>query len=393
MQLRLIVALFLAIPLSAQVSRLSPGLEHFYNLEYDQAIADFRQQIAARPDAADQLNHLAMSILYREMFRSGALESELVSGANPFLRRPKMEPSPADQAEFEAAISKSIAASQARIDENPNDAQALYTQGVAYGLRANYNFLVRKSYMQSLRDATTARKLHNKVTELEPSNIDARLIQGVHDYVVGSLPWYIRALGFLAGFRGDKTEGIQTLEEVSKKGDQNDVDAQILLCAVYRRERSLEKAVSLLEILIPRFPRNYLLRFELAQMLADLIRPKEALAILQKIENLKASGNPGYARLPVEKIQYARGVIQFWYNDLDQAVLNLKRVTAHAQDLDLNTGVYAWLRLGQSLDLMGQRASAMSAYREAVRLAPQSDAARECRRYLTTPYRRAKPGG
>jgi tetratricopeptide (TPR) repeat protein len=393
MRLRLVVALSLSIPWIAQTARLSPGLEHFYNLEYDEAIAEFRRQIASQPGAADQHNHLAMSILYREMFRSGALESELVSGTNPFLRRPKMNPSPADESEFESAVSRSIAASQARLDSSPNDAQALYTLGVAYGLRANYNFLVRKSYMQSLRDATTARKLHNKVTELEPSNMDARLIQGVHDFVVGSLPWYTRALGFLAGVHGNKETGIRTLEEVGRKGNQNDVDAQVLLCAIYRRERSLQKAVSLLERLIPRFPRNYLLRFELAQMQADLIKPKEALAVLQEMENLKAAGDPGYARLPIEKIQYARGVIQFWYNDLEQAAQNLKRVTARVQDLDLNTGVYAWLRLGQTYDLNGQRTLAIEAYRQAVRMAPQSDAAKECRQYLAVPYRRGKTKG
>ena len=390
---RLAAVLLLAVPLAAQHPPLSQGLEHFYNLEYDQAIAEFRQQIAARPNAAELYNHLAMSILYREMFRFGALETELVSGGNPFLRRRKMNPTPADQKEFADAIQKAMAISQARIDKNPKDVQALYTLGVAWGLRANYDFLVRQAYMDALREATTGRKLHNKVTELDPSNVDARLMQGVHDYVLGSLPWHIRALGFLAGFYGDKNRGIRTLEDVAARGTENKADAEVLLCAIYRRERTPVKAVTLLRSLILRFPRNFLFRFELAQMYSDLARKTDALNTLQEIENLKASGSPGYAGLPAEKIQFARGVIQFWYNDLDQAVANLKTVAAHAQELDLNTGTFAWLRLGQAYDLKGQRALAVSAYEQAVRLAPKSDAAKLSSQYINSPYSREKPKG
>ena len=385
---RLFIVLLLAVPALAANATLSAGLEHFYNLEYDEAAAEFRKEAAAKPDDASAWNHIAMSILYREMFRFGALESELVSGTNPFLRRAKMNPSPADQREFAAALQKSMAISQARLDKNPKDVPALYALGVAHGLRANYNFLVRKAYMDSLRDATTARQLHNKITELEPANIDARLVQGLYDYVVGSLAWHIRVVGFLAGFTGDKERGIRTLEDVARHGKLNDVDAEVLLCAIYRRERSLKKAVPLLQSLILRFPRNFLFRFELSQMYADLGDKASALRVLQEIERLKVSGSAGYSRLPIEKIEFARGVVQFWYNDLDQAETNLRKVTTHAQDLDLNTGTTAWLRLGQTYDLTGQRALAVDAYRQVVRLAPESDVARSSKQYLSAPYHR-----
>jgi tetratricopeptide (TPR) repeat protein len=387
LQRRLII-LLLAVPALAANARLSVGLEHFYNLEYDEATVDFRKEAAAKPDDAAAWDHVAMSILFEEMFRFGALESELVNGTNPFLRRAKMNPSPADQREFATALQKAMAISQARLDKNSKDVQALYDLGVAHGLRANYNFLVRKAYMDSLRDATAARQLHNKVTELEPANVDARLVQGAYDYVVGDLPWHIRIVGFLAGFTGDKERGIRTLEDVARRGKLNDVDAEVMLCAIYRRERSLKKAVPLLLDLILRFPRNFLFRFELSQMYADLGDSASSLRALQEIERLKVTGSPGYSRLPIEKIEFARGVVQFWYNDLDQAESNLKKVTARAQNLDLNTGTTAWLRLGQTYDLKGQRALAVDAYRQVVRLAPESDIAKSSRQYLSMPYHR-----
>ena len=83
----------------------------------------------------------------------------------------------------------------------------MYTLGVAHGLRANYNFMVRKAYMDSLKDVTAARKLHSKVVEMDPNYTDARLVEGVHDYVVGSLPFTYKMFGFLVGFHGDKDTG------------------------------------------------------------------------------------------------------------------------------------------------------------------------------------------
>jgi len=367
---------------------IEKGFEHFYNLEYDEAIAAFRRYVALHPDQPRGYNHLAQSILYRDMYRTGALESELVSGSNPFLRRPKLNPSPADQKEFEDAIRRSMELSQARLKENPKDTEALYTLGVAHGLRANYNFLVRKAWMDALRDATQARKLHNKVTELDPSFTDARLVQGVHEYVVGSLPWHWRTLGFLIGFRGNKQTGIRILQEVAEKGDANKLDAKILLCVIYRRERKPELAIPLVRELIVAYPRNYLLYFELAQMYSDLGDKEHALEALARLENLRNSGVPGFARVPMEKIYFARGNIQFWYRDLDEALENIRKAAARADHLDLNTGVLAWMRLGQIYDLKGRRQEAIQAYRRAIAYAPESDAARESRRYLSTPYRR-----
>jgi len=375
---------------AADVS-LGKGFEHFYNLEYDEAIVEFQRETRAHAEDPAGYNHLATAILYREMFKAGALETELVTGGNPFLRRPKMNPSPQDERTFDEAIRKAMELTQARLRADPKDTRAMYHLGVAYGLRANYSFLVRKAWFDALRDATSGRKLHNKVTELDRADVDARLIEGVHDYVVGSLPWHIKLLGFLVGFRGDKQGGIRTLELVGQNGRLNRYDAQILLCAIYRREREAKKAIPLLDSLIERFPRNFLLRFELAQMHSDNGDKTSALATLQRIEELKATGTSGFSRLLPEKVWYARGTVQFWYNDLDPALENLRRVTARTHDIDLNTGTFAWLRLGQIHDLKGQRPQAVDAYRQSIRLAPESDAAKLSKQFLSSPYRRAKP--
>ena len=387
-----IAVLSLTLRAAAAQDLVARGLDHFYNLELTEALRDFRAYAQAAPDDPDRQNLIAQGVLFHLMLRNGALESELVTGNNPFLRRPKMEPTREESEEFATAIRKAIELSRARLNRNPKDVGALYAMGVAVALRGNYNFLVTKAWFDALRDVTNARKMHNQVTELDPANIDARLLQGAHDYVVGSLPWGYRMLGFLAGFRGDRDQGIKTIQMVAERGTRNASDAKILLGVIYRRERRPGDAIPLVSDLLKRYPRNYLFLLELSQMYADLGDKAKALAALDRVSELKRSGAPGYKNLLPERIDYARGNLLFWYNDLDDAIAFLEKSAAKAHDLDPNTGVLSFLRMGQCFDLKGERKRAVEAYKKAVAFAPQSEAAGEGRRYLSTPYRRDKPG-
>ena len=221
--------------LAGQAALVEQGFDHFYNLEYEQAIACFERALAANPGDPDLHNHLAEAIVFLEMYRNGALESELVSGANSFLRRPKLNPSPATEQRFLDEVGEALELANGRLRSNPKDAAALYSSGVSYGLRSDYFWVVKKAWRDSLRDATAARRAHHRVMELEPTNVDARLVPGLHDYILGSLPWGFRMLGFLVGLHGDRQRGIRTVQDVAANGRLNRVDAQIFLCALYRR--------------------------------------------------------------------------------------------------------------------------------------------------------------
>lgn len=64
------VFLFFAFRLVAgQTPLVASGFDHFYNLEYQEAIADFEKAIAQDPSNPDYHNHLAQSLLFQEMFR------------------------------------------------------------------------------------------------------------------------------------------------------------------------------------------------------------------------------------------------------------------------------------------------------------------------------------
>ncbi len=371
-----------------QAQEVSQGFQHFYNLEYPQALSWFKAEAARSPEDPEPYTHIAQTLLYAEMFRNGALESELVSGSNPFLRRQGLNPSAEDTKLFFDSITKAMTLCEARLKRDARDKVALYAIGSAYGVRGSWEFLIKRAYGDALSDTGKARKFHERITALDPDFADALLVQGVHEYVVGSMPRGARFFSFLVGLRGDKSKGIEMLRKVELLGQRNRLDAEILLAATYRREKRFVEAIPLLSVLGDRFPRNFLLKFELVQIYSDLGDKQRALQLLDELERLRATGAPGYKTLPRERVQFARGNLLFWYRDYEQALDLMTKATANAQVLDLSTGVLAWLRLGQLRDLTGKRELAVAAYKQAMAFAPKSDAANEAKRYAGSPYQR-----
>lgn len=384
-----IALLSLALAAAPADSRIAQGLDHFYNLEYREALHAFRAARDAAPEDPDRQNYVAQTVLFSMMLRNGALESELVTGTNSFLRRPKMQPSAEEEKEFRGSVDRAIAITAGRLRSNPQDRQALYASGVAYALRGNFNFMVEHSWLNALRDLTTARKQHNRLTEIDPSLIDAKMLQGMHDYIVGSLPVSYKILGFLAGFAGDRASGIRTIQEVAARGDRNQIDANILLGVIYRREKRSREVLPIIQDLLKRYPRNYLFLLELAQMYSDMGDKDRALQVFDRVQSLKDSDAPGFVHLAQQRIEYARGNLLFWYDDIDQALEHLLRARAGLDKMDANAGVLTLMRVGQCYDLQGKREEAVAAYRQAVSYAPQSEAAKESKRYIGSPYRRS----
>src|SRR5262245_60556465 len=95
----LLAILVLGLSANAQDGLTGSGFDHFYNLEYDEALSDFTAEAAKNPGDARAWNHLAQTILFRAMFRAGSLESDLIR-ADSFLRRPKLALSAADEKQF-----------------------------------------------------------------------------------------------------------------------------------------------------------------------------------------------------------------------------------------------------------------------------------------------------
>src|SRR4051812_17704362 len=104
----LAIGLLFAWTLPGQQTAWAPynaAFNHFYNLEYDLALAELEK--AEPTDSSIAIhNYIAQCIQFREMFKVGALESELVTGNNSFIRRPKINTTPEIEKRFFDEIGK-----------------------------------------------------------------------------------------------------------------------------------------------------------------------------------------------------------------------------------------------------------------------------------------------
>lgn len=283
---------FLAFPLRAALPPLPEGFLALYSLDHARALELFTRETSDRPDDPEAWNHLAQAILHRALFAAGALDSAAFTGTNSFLRRPKVPMSAEDQQKFQAAIERSLALCQERLRKDPEDAACLYASGVAHAHQAQMAMWVRKAWLEALREGSKAREAHEKLSRLDPAAADARLIPGLHEYIAGSLPWYIKGFAFLAGYRGDRRRGIEQMELAVQNGRKTAVEARVMLAVVLRREQQYEKAAALMGELSEAFPKNYLYRIEEIRLLAEAGRGGQAR---QRLESLAQSGllSPG----------------------------------------------------------------------------------------------------
>src|SRR5204862_607844 len=104
------------------------------------------------------------------------------------------------------------ALSEAQLAKDPEDLEATYLLGSTFGLRASFEVTVNHDTKGALADARQAWTLQKAVVTKDPRYYDAYLTIGVYEYITGSLPFYVRWIATLAGFRGSKPEGIVKIE-------------------------------------------------------------------------------------------------------------------------------------------------------------------------------------
>ncbi len=289
-------SLVVAAALSADT--LSRGHDHYFNLEYDEAIAAYEQAHREEPENPNIPNHLATAILFKELHRLGKLETSAFKGDNDFLLQDKPKPDLEVKRRFEEALAKGRRIAESRLKPNESDRLGLFALAQNYGLEANYEFMIDKSYFAALRDGNRARKYSDRLTKAHPEFVDGYLVAGVQEYVVGSLPWAVKALITLGGIRGDKEKGQQMVARVAEEGNLVRNEARVLLALLYRRERRPLDAAKLIEGLIEEFPRNYVLHLELAGMYADADNKPRALEIFRHAREMVLSDEHRFGRMP-----------------------------------------------------------------------------------------------
>ena len=356
---------------------------HIYNLEHAEAMAAFKQAIAADPADAAAYRGLATTYWLSITFTRGNMTVDDYLG-RPTKPNAALAPAPPETvAAFREAVEKAIAIARQRLSANPKDADAHYQLGAAVGLRASYTATVDGSVTGAFRAAREAYDEHEQVLNLDPRRKDAGLIVGTYRYIVATLALPLRMMAYVAGFGGNREKGLHLIEDAAGYGGENQTDARFALILLYNRERRYGDALAQLALLREKFPRNRLVWLESGSTSIRAGRYAEAERFLD--EGLRRFADDPRPRMFGEDAlwYYKRGTARAWNAKPHDAEPDLRK----ALSIPGRKWVYAraHLELGRIAVKAGNKAAARPDLQQAIALSDTDNdpgTAEEARRLM-----------
>jgi tetratricopeptide (TPR) repeat protein len=360
------------------------GFDYFCNLEYAKAIHEFEVALQEHPTDAFAVNHLLSGVMFKELYRIGALDSELYAKEG-FLHSKQYPIDPKAKERIRELSDRAMQLSDEKLKVNPNDVDALYARGVTRGLKATYTALIDKAWFSALRSVVGARHDHERVLELSPDYTDAKMIVGMHNYVIGSVSWAAKVAASIVGLSGSRQKGIEYLYQAANGGGEAAVDAKIALALFLRREQRYPEAITLIDGLSVSYPHNFLMALELANLYNAAGKGPEAIASYHKL--LKAAEEGAYPDAHVEMAWYGLAEALRGQRDIQSSAAAYGRVLEFPKaDPDLR--LRATLGAGEMNDVLERRNEAVKLYRSVLAQdATDSPRAELARKYLKSPYK------
>jgi tetratricopeptide (TPR) repeat protein len=370
-------------PLNQQ-PEVRAAYERFYTLDYDGALSRFQKVEQAHPDDPMAADYVLETVLFHELYNRDLLDTTLYAHDGFLTGKHQVMEDKAFTAHIEELSGNAIHLAEQQLQKNPKDVNALYARGWSKSLHATYMGLVQRSFISALRLALQARNDNDQVLDLDPDYVDAELVVGVHQYVVGSLPFAIKMLAGLAGIHGNKQKGLEMLRDDGKYGVTTSVEARTALALFLRREAKYGEAAEWNDSLKREYPHNFLFWLESANLQKDAGHAQQAIALYRAL--LDQSRHAGYfTNAHLELAWYGLADTLRGQRDAAASAEAFEHVLAQptvSPDLKRR----AQLGAGMEYDIMGKREQAEAAYRDVLALG-DSDQASDARRYLKAPYK------
>jgi len=359
------------------------AFDHFYNMDYDRSIQEFEQVLKRHPDDPFAVNHLLVAVLFRELYRMGAMDTSEYAN-DSFIAKPHR---PADEnvkKRIKELVDRAEQLEAKKLEANDKDIDALYARGVTRGEFASYTALIERAWFSALRNAVGARHDHEKVLELDPNYTDAKLIVGAHNYVTGSLSWAVKVAVAVAGLSGSKEKGINYLRETAKGNTETSTDAKIVLVVFLRREKQYDEALSYARNLISTYPRNLLIAMEEGNLLRASGKNAEAAASYRKI--WQAGKNGGYPGLHYEAVAVSLGDLLRSQKDYSGAAAAYE-MALQVTKPDPEISQKANLQAGEMYDVLQKRDQAVTHYQAVITTDDKTSFAETAHKRIKDPYK------
>ncbi|HKI00245.1 MAG TPA: tetratricopeptide repeat protein [Candidatus Sulfotelmatobacter sp.] len=359
------------------------AFDHFYNMEYDRATQEFEKILEKHPNDPFAVNHLLTEVLMRNLYETGGMNTGDYSNDSFIGHAPR----PTDQKvkdRIKGLAHRAEALEEQQLKANPKDVGALYCRGVTRAQFSVYTGIVERAWFSALRNAVGARHDHEHVLELDPDYLDAKMVVGTHNYVVGNLPWTVKVAAALAGLSGSKDKGLEYLREVAKSDGENSVDAKVMLSLFLRREHQYDEALGDMRELAAKYPKNHLFLTEVANLLRSAGRLDEAETVYRTVWQNGREGK--YGNLHYEMAAWGLGDLLRSKKELAAAATAYELVN-DAPNPDPDILQKANLAAGEMYDLLQKRDLAMKRYQTVLAGNANTGPADQARRYIREAYR------
>ncbi len=240
------------------------AFDRLYNFDFRGAHELLDRQIRLYPQDAMGPAVSAAVDLFAELHRLKILEFDFFMDDDKVVDRRKLTPDPAARQAFFQEVEHAERLAEAQLVNIPENPHALFVLCMTTGLTTDYSVLIERrrfgSFSLSRRNQAYARKL----LALNPPVYDAYATIGAVEYVVGSMPFFVRWLARFDQIKGSKQKAAEQLNLVAQRGRYYSPLARILLAVIHTREKRPAEAEKLLASLVSEYPENPLFRKELA---------------------------------------------------------------------------------------------------------------------------------
>ncbi|MGC2474735.1 MAG: hypothetical protein WA485_10400 [Candidatus Sulfotelmatobacter sp.] len=359
------------------------AFDHFYNMEYERAIQDFEKMVQKRPNDAFALNHLLTAILMSNLYETGGMNTGDYTNES-FIGHAPRPTDPRVKERIKSLVRLAENVEEQQLKANPKDINALYCRGVTRAEFAVYTGLVERAWFSALRNAVGARHDHEHVLEMDPDYVDAKLVVGTHNYVIGNLSWSVKTAAAIAGLSGSKEKGLAYLRSAAKGDGDTAVDAKVILSLFLRREHQYDEALGYMQGLAERYPHNHLFPTEVANLQRSAGHYAEAEIGYRKVWQNGKEGK--YGRLHYELAAWGLGELLRNQKNIEAAAAAYDLVN-EAPNPDPDILQKANLAAGEMYDLLQKRDLAMKKYETVLAGNANTGPADQARRYIREAYR------
>lgn len=311
------------------------GIDHLYNLEFDDAFAQFDETIRLAPD--DPRGWFFKSMVYFYVY-------QLTENDTAYEKFIELSESVIDKAE-------SI------LENAPDDLNAQFYLGGIFGYRG----LAYQRHGNLLGALWDGRKGYGHLKTAatgERYSIDAKMGFGLFTYLVARIPRSYSWVFNLLGFSGDQEEGLRMIRAAADSGIYTRTEAALFYAQFCFFERRYAEAYVYMRRIMEAYPKNslFLVTFAAWELRQDRI--DEAIAVAERAIHLNATNGISvgdeFAHSTLAAAYYARNAfaaaIRHWLSYIDLS------------DSKESIGNFVYYRMGLAYEILGDRQEALATW-------------------------------